>query len=201
MPTPTPIPTTSPAPADQLLLPDRFPIVPASHPLAGEATAMYGGMRLGDVSVAQALVAVDDGTTLTGAVMLMAYAQISDEMFPGGAEPVTVAGIAGTLYTERGTPEISTLVVPEPVPLAVQALDPIAFVEAAGGVPIVDARVEADGGVTFEVGDLPDGYQVIVEPQRPEGGSVSASTRVPDGRTTVSASIACRTVTSSTGTR
>ncbi len=171
------------ATADELLFPDLFPILPDDHPLADQATAMYGGMTGWDNStMTQALVAIDDGTRLSGAVQLMAFSAVTPGMWGSlDAERVTVAGVVGTLYTEGGTPEIKTFVVDgEPV-VAVQALDPVAFVEAAGGVP-VHAKVGAAGNLVFDVRPLPDGYRVVVEPgEWHPSGAVEAVTRVPDG--------------------
>lgn len=66
--------------------------------------------------------------------------------------------------------------------LLIRGRDPIGFVEASGGVPVIDVRVGADGAASFEVGRLPDGYRVIVAPSVPvTGGGVHVWTRVAVG--------------------
>lgn len=55
-----------------------------------------------------------------------------------------------------------------------------AFLEATGRFPIDDVRVDAAGEVTFVVGDLPEGYEVVMASSRLRRGSTDAYTEVPD---------------------
>jgi hypothetical protein len=181
VPTPTTSPATAPPAADRVIYPDRFAIVPDDHPLANQATAMYGGMQTpASGRYAEALVAVDDGSALRGAAALRVYAEVTAEMFPG-AISMEVAGVTGRLWTEPGSPSTTTFITDGVPALAVQAADATAFVEAAGGVPIVDVRFGADGLLGFDVAPLPDGYSVIVPPGGPAAtAAVNALTTVPD---------------------
>ncbi|HWL45792.1 MAG TPA: hypothetical protein VNQ73_22815 [Ilumatobacter sp.] len=171
-------PTTTPALAPPPLAPDRFPIIVDQFPGAAAAIGEWGGQIsvLANPAQASALVARSDGTTLRDAVVLLASApwvlaatepqhaqaaglDVYTVQFPG--RQLTTAALAGT---------------PE---LLVVGLDPLAFIEAAGGFPIDGARIDADGEPTFLVGALPDGYSVITNPARLARGSVSARTSVP----------------------
>lgn len=181
---PAALPTVPSVTADELLFPDLFPILPDDHPLADQATAMYGGMTGWENStMTQALVAIDDGGRLSEAVLLQVHTKVTPGMWGSlDAEAITVAGVTGTLYTERDPIETETFVVHGEPTLVVQALDPVAFVDAAGGVPIVDVEVGAGGSPMFAVGTLPEGYDVVVQPGEAfADGTVDASTRVPDG--------------------
>ena len=44
-----------------------------------------------------------------------------------------------TVYTEFGTPSLKTVVLPGSPALAVTGLDPVTFLESAGGIPILGA--------------------------------------------------------------
>lgn len=167
----------------EVLVPDRFALVPDGHPLAAQSTAMYGGMRPMDaLRVAEALVAIDDGSSLTGAAVLRVYAEVSDDMFPG-ARPVDIAGLSGRLWTEPGSPSTTTFITDGVPALAVQAADAAAFVDATGGVPIVNVRYLDDRVLTFDVATtLPDGYTTIVPPRGLTAArAVNALTTIPDG--------------------
>lgn len=168
-------------PADEQLLPDVFPILPDDHPLADQATGGYGGTpgwELADQM--HAIVAIDDGARLTKGIAIVADPSFDpDELFGQIATPISAAGIDGTLYTGG---DAQTLVIPSDPTLLIRGRDPIGFVEASGGVPVIDVRVGADGAASFEVGRLPDGYRAIVAPSVPvTGGGVHVWTRVAVG--------------------
>ena len=85
------------------------------------------------------------------------------------------------LYVAGGTPTLKTVVLPGTPALAVTGLDPVSFLESSNGFPILGPRVGTDGEVTFAVGKLPDGYEVVVPPSRLALGSFDAVTQAPDG--------------------
>ena len=165
------------------LRPDRFPLLPADDSRAAASTANYGGQVGWDnPTSAEALVARLDGDTMTGAVQLRVLATVDDSMFPTGArEAINVAGTHMQLYVDGGAPTLKTVVLPGTPALAATGLDPVSFLEASGGFPILGPRVGTDGEVTFAVGKLPDGYELVVPPSRLPLGSFDAMTQARDG--------------------
>ena len=162
------------------LEPDVYPVVPETYPNAELASAMWGGQLGWNASPsAEALVARLDGNTLTDGIQLSVHSD-SAEAFAGEAQAAQVAGISVEVYVENGSPALTTVVLPGSPALAVTGQDPIRFLEDAGGFPIAGARIDSTGAVTFAVGTLPAGYEVIVPPSQLPIGSVDASTRVPD---------------------
>jgi|GEM_PF-6774607 len=164
------------------LRPDRFPILPADDPRAATSSANYGG-QLGwdNPASAEALVARVNGDTMTGAIQLQALASFDSSTYSLPTSPINVAGTDMTIFAAGGTPTLKTVVLPGSPALAVTGLDPVSFLESAGGIPILGARVDADGEVTFAVGELPAGYEVVVSPTRLARGSWTAMTSAPDG--------------------
>ncbi len=172
-------PTITPTmPSDAPVFPDAFPIVPEEDARASASTGSYGGVTGWDLAdQMHAVVAMDDGARLTNGTVITADPSFDvTQMAAQTAVPITVAGIEGTLFTGGNT---RTFVVVGTPTLLVRAADPVAFVEAAGGIPAVDVRVGAEGAATFSLGDLPDGYRAVVEPTVPmAGGSLNAWTDV-----------------------
>jgi hypothetical protein len=178
--------TTSIVPAlpGSVLFPDRFPLVRADDPRAAASTANYGGQVGWDnPPSSEALVARLNGDTMTGAVQLQVLTSFDDSIFSRGApESINIAGTDMKLYVQGGTPTLKTVVLPGELTLAATGLDPVSFLESSGGFPILTGpRVAIDGVVTFAVGDLPDGYELVVGPSGFPLGSVSAVTQAPDG--------------------
>lgn len=166
----------------QPLQPDWFGVVTDAWPTAASASAMWGGQIGWDNPAgAEALVARPDGDRLRDSVALSVRADDLSELFPGTPQRTTVAGLDVDVYVEAGTPAITTVVLPGAPSVVASGLDPIAFLEAAGGFPVRGQRIDDDGEVTFAVDALPDGYEVIVPPTRMPLGSVEASTRASDG--------------------
>lgn len=164
------------------LRPDVFPIIPDSFPRADAASAMYGGQIGWGSEGAGALVArrLNDGIA-DGIRLSVVATSDSTAYASGAAEKLTIAGTEVDVYTEGGTPIQKTVVARGALAYVAWGLDPVGFLEAAGGFPISGARVVGDGSVTFEVSALPAGYELVVPPGRYPFGSISASTRVPDG--------------------
>ena len=169
--------------AVETLRPDRFPLVPVDDPRAAEASAEYGGQLSWENSPkSEALVARIDGDTMTGAIAL----SVSRDSFAvpfgtAGAQTVTVAGTEMQLFIEDGTPALTAVVLRGQPTFVAIGLDPIAFLEAAGGFPFTAVQVYSNEEVTFALNPLPVGYEVVVPPTRLPLGSFDASLRVPDG--------------------
>jgi hypothetical protein len=164
------------------LHPDRFALVPADDPRAAVSTANYTGQLAWDnPPSAEALVARLNGDTMTGAIQLQVLASFDSSTLSIPTTTINVAGTDMTIYSAGGTPTLKTVVLPGTPALAVTGLDPVSFLESAGGFPILGPRVGSDGEVTFAVGKLPDGYDVVVPPSRLPRGSWTAMTQAPDG--------------------
>ena len=175
---PVDVPNALPVPP---LRPDVYPIVSDRFDRADEATAMYGSQFGWETEAAEALVARRVDGTIADGIRLSVVAAAGSMFASGPAEDLTVAGIDVKVYVDGGTPVQRNAVVPGTPALAAWGLDPMAFLEAAGGFPITGARVVDDGSVTFDVSALPVGYEVVVPPTRLPAGSINALTRVPDG--------------------
>lgn len=161
--------------------PDRFGVVTDTWPTAASASAGWGSLLGSDATAAEALVARSDADHIRDGITLTVHPTDTDDHYLGTPQQRTVAGLDVEVYVEPGTPAITTVVLPGTPALAVSGLDPIAFVEAAGGFPIHGARVDDNGEATFAVDALPDGYDVIVPPTRRAIGSIDAWTRASDG--------------------
>jgi hypothetical protein len=173
-------PATAPKLPAPALRPDVFAVVPDSYPNAELASAMWGG-QIGSngTTVAEALVARVDGSTLTDGYQL-SVRSVPDDVFPDEPQAAKVAGLDVQVYVENGTPALTTVVLPGTPTLTVTGQAPMQFIEEAGGFPIAGARVDDDGDVTFAVGALPVGYDIVVPPSQLPIGSIEAATRVPD---------------------
>jgi hypothetical protein len=188
VPTPTTVPSLPVTP----LRPDRFPVLPAGDRRASQATAVYGS-QLGwnNPTGAQALEAKMVDNTITEAVALSAvtsfdtttFATRSDQPYPPTPPPetITIAGVAMTVYSEPGSLNVKIVVAPGTPTLVARGRDAVAFLEAAGGFPIIGPRIDAEGNVTFALGPLPTGYETFIAPKRLPLGSISAVTNAPDG--------------------
>jgi hypothetical protein len=178
--------TTAPSQVTALsagaLAPDQFGVVSDSWPTAATASAMWGG-QLGwdNATAAEALVARRDGDLLRDGIALSVSSDGTRDQFRGVPQQATVAGVPVEVYVENGSPAITTVLLPGTPEVTASGLDPIAFLEAAGGFPVYGQRVDDDGEVTFGIGQLPDGYEVIAPPARLPLGSLNAFTRADDG--------------------
>jgi hypothetical protein len=163
--------------------PDRFAVVPPGDSRAATSTGYYGG-QLGwdNPPSAEALVARLNGDVMTGAIQLQVLASFDSRTLSiTGADVINVAGTDMKLYVEGGTPTLKTVVLPGTPALAATGVDPVSFLESSNGFPILGPRVGTDGEITFAVGNLPDGYEVVVPPSRLPRGSYDAVTQAPDG--------------------
>jgi hypothetical protein len=178
----TTMPSQVPALPASALTPDQFGVVSDSWPTAGTASAMWGG-QLGwdNATAAEALVARRDGELLRDGIALSVSSDGSSGQLRGTPQQATVAGVPVEVYVENGSPAITTVVLAGTPTVTASGLDPISFLEAAGGFPVYGQRVDDDGEVTFAIGLLPDGYEVIVPPARLPLGSINAFTRASDG--------------------
>jgi hypothetical protein len=180
-PSTTATPPQVPALPASVLAPDQFGVVSDSWPTAATASAMWGG-QLGwdNATAAEALVARRDGELIRDGIALSVSSDGTRDQFRGVPRQATVAGVPVEVYVENGSPAITTVVLPGTPEVAASGLDPIAFLEAAGGFPVTGQRVDDDGEVTFAIGPLPDGYDVIAPPARLPLGSATAFTRAND---------------------
>ncbi|MFN3258114.1 MAG: hypothetical protein ACE37B_20740 [Ilumatobacter sp.] len=181
-PATTATPSQVPALPASALAPDQFGVVSDSWPTAPTASAMWGG-QLGwdNATAAEALVARRDGDLLRDGIALSVRSDASSDQLRGTPQQATVAGVPVEIYVENGSPAITTVVLPGTPTVTVSGLDPISFLEAAGEFPVYGQRVDDDGEVTFGIGQLPDGYEVIAPPERLPLGSLNAFTRARDG--------------------
>ena len=166
--------------ATPALEPDAYPVIPDAYPNAKLASARWGGQLGWNGSPsAEALVARLEGDTVTDGLQLSVRSNPADA-FAGEAQAMQLVGLEVQVYVENGSPALTTVVLPGSPTLAVTGQDPIGFIEDAGGFPIAGARIDSNGNITFAVGTLPTGYEVIVPPSQLPIGSVDASTWVPD---------------------
>ncbi len=158
-------------------LPDRFPIIDDAWPGADRATGWWGG-QIGweNGAMTEALVARRDGDWLRDGIALTVRA--GGPVASGTPRPTVVAGQLVDVYVENGSPVLTTVVLPGSPVVTVSGRDPIAFLEAVGGVPVVDPRSGPDGALTFDIGVLPDGYETIVAPTPLPLGAIDAATQV-----------------------
>lgn len=172
------LPSVLPALPADAPLPDRFPIVAESWPGADTAIGTWGG-QIGweNDAMTEALVARRDASSLRDGIAITLGGSGPEAM--GAPQQATVAGQLVDLYVENGTPALTTVVLPGSPVLTVSGRDPIAFLEAAGGFPIVNQRVDPDGTIMFDVGILPADYETIVTPTPLPLGAIEASTQVP----------------------
>ena len=160
--------------------PDRFGVVTDGWTVAGPVTGAWG-MWLGwETPAAEALVARPDGDMLRDGITLTVSSTYAPDHYMGTPRRETVAGLDVEVYTEPGTPVLTTVVVPGSPALAVSGVDPIGFLEAAGGFPVEGAST-GDDGVSFAVGGLPDDYELIVPPTQRATSHIDAWTRAVDG--------------------
>ncbi|TDT14784.1 hypothetical protein BDK89_0340 [Ilumatobacter fluminis] len=164
----TPSPTSPSASVD--LLPEVFPALPADDPRNAEAVAAYSGfVSFETTDAGRALVGqIDDEGRLVDPVTITVFADIDaiplESPYDDGGEEVVVDGVTYTRYVLGSNPVRIALVDRGDTDVAVVGEDPAAFISAAGGIPLADIVVRSDGGVSFSLGDLPDGYQTIVPP-------------------------------------
>ena len=138
---PVDVPNALPVPP---LRPDVYPIVSDRFDRADEATAMYGGQFGWETEAAEALVARRVDGTIGDGIRLSVVAAAGSMIASGPAEDLTVAGVDVKVYGDGGTPVQRNAVAPGTPALAAWGLDPVAFLEAAGGFPISGARVVDD---------------------------------------------------------
>lgn len=162
------------------LRPDVYPVVSDGYPNAETASASWGG-QLGSTgtTVAEALVAHVDSSALSDGYQL-SVRSADDGVFAGTRQAARVAGLDVQVWVENGSPALTTVVLAGSPTLEVTGQDPMRFIEDAGGFPITGARIDSNGNVTFAVGTLPLGYEVVVPPSPLPLGSIDASTRVAD---------------------
>ena len=177
---PLSVPTATPLPSS-LAKPDRFAVVTDAWDFASTATASWGGLIGWDNAAGiDAVVARVDGEYLRDPVVLSSRSELTDLALRGSPQVETVAGIDVEVYVEPGSPAITTVVLPTPVPTMLSGANPLAYLEAVGEIPISEARVNASGEITMTVGQLPSGYTTVVPPTELPLGSVEASTRADD---------------------
>ena len=123
------------------------------------------------------MVARDDGAAATEGIELTVAAQLDPAFYEMATEQqsLAVAGQPMLLFVEG---QLQTLVQDGEPALIARGLDPVGFIEAAGGFPVEGAVVGDDGEVSFTVGALPAGYSIISVPARLPRGSINAMTKV-----------------------
>lgn len=164
----TPSPPSPSTPAD--ILPEVFPALPTDDPRNTDAIASYSGfVSFETTDAGRALVGqIDPDGRLVDPVTITVFADVDtstlESPYDEGGEEVVVDGVTYTRYVLGSNPVRIALVDRGDTDVAVVGEDPSAFISAAGGVPLTDIVLRPDGGVSFSLGDLPDGYQTIVPP-------------------------------------
>ncbi len=188
----TPRWTEAPAPADPPLVPsvgeparwpDVFPALDVADPRAAGAVGLYSQLAEDDPARTSALVGrvagddIADGVTLH---VVDGFDAAATALVGDGS--VTIDGDEYLRFIEPAT-SVVTVVVPGDVDLLVTGADPVAFLAAGGTNAVVAAGVDDSGIVTFELAELPDGYQVVVPPTPILRGAVNAALRLPGAGT------------------
>ena len=174
--------STPDAPTSVLIEPSVFPVI-GDRP---------GPRDFGSVGVIDAdnpvrisaLIARGDGNTISGGLSVTATgAAVVDP--PAGTAPSEAVGVQ-TFDVQGREAEVWTEPFEVPVQhvrfageptLEVAGVDSLAFIQAAG--PDAIRVVEADdGSFALEIGELPDGFEVIVDPFVEQRGAVTASVSV-----------------------
>lgn len=178
-PVTTPARTEPPSPSRSAVeRPTLFPALPAGDPRDAEVSAGYGSFGATSPS-ARALVGRVNGDTVSDAVMLEVFADDPSDRFAfSDAEIVTVDGVSYDVYTDPGSPPVTTVVRLGTPSVALTGIDPFRFIDAAGGIPINDPVTDQDE-VSFSIGALPAGYEIIVEPEPAPSGSLFAQINIP----------------------
>ena len=147
-----------------------FPSLPADDPRNADAVAAYSGfVSFETTDAGRALVGrIGTDGRLVDPVTITVFADIDtiplENPYEDGGEEVVVEGVTYTRYVLGSNPVRIGLVHRGDTDVAIVGEDPAAFLAAAGGIPVTDTALRPDGGVSFSLGDLPDGYQTIVPP-------------------------------------
>jgi hypothetical protein len=170
---------------------------PAVFPIVGEQA---GPMDFGSFSQVgrenperlNALVARRDGDTLSDALWITATLTRPVDVGPDGTAPAEAVGEQmfeihdrpAVVWTEPSEIPVQHVRFDgEPV-LEVAGVDALAFMQAAGPDAIRTVQTADETGFALEIGDLPDGYDLVVEPFREQLGTITASISVGSTATT-----------------
>lgn len=153
---------TAPPPADSANpdAPSVYPVVETTDPVAASfLTVPGGGQPFTEIAVGR----VESGTVRDAVVFNVgppAAVSPSDTF----GTPVTVFGQAGTLIEGPNAGEGQLVVWGDDPRFVAIGRDPMAFLDAAER-GVLDVTFPASSAPTVTVGALPDGYEVLVEPQ------------------------------------
>lgn len=181
-------PATQPGTTDGVVpFPDRYPVLPAGHPMESRVTALFDGQldwsnepqswmivgRVVDDVVRQAI-----RLSSTSAPPAEVGAQLTGSP---AAEPVDALGDGWSLY--RNVNDVMNVAVGRlgPATLTIAGADPVGVVDTLGGLGFVDVSVDAQGEPFLGVTALPDGYRLIAGPESFVPGAMSARLTIPDG--------------------
>jgi hypothetical protein len=198
---PAPVPPTEPTPGPAgdrpgPTYPEVFPSVFPDDPLASRTSGSEPGFVSFDSRASgRAVVGKIEEDELVAPMVIKAYADIDEITFTYAGRPEVIDGVTYERHRVSAYP-LSTyaLVLRGDIDLMVEGEDPGAFVMEAGGIPLADAAQRGDGGITFTLEPLPDGYETIVEPTTMPFGAALASLTIdasddvePSGDVTTSA--------------
>lgn len=173
VPASVPSATTSPntpSSASADALPEVFPSLPVDDPRNAEAVAAYSGfVSFESTNAGRAVIGrIDTDGRLVDPMMITVFADIDAiplaNPYEVGGEEVVINGVTYARYVLGSNPVRMALVRRGDTDLAIVGEDPAAFISEAGEIPVTDIAVTADGGVSFSLGTLPDGYETIVSP-------------------------------------
>jgi len=164
---PTTTETNVPAVVAMPQAPEVFPAFPLGDARNVGAEGSYTQIAPDNPARTTAAVARRDGDRLVDGITITGYAELDDDTFLGAETTrVVVNGVELSMFVEPGTPVLSTVVLPGPLPVAVSGVDPVAFLTAAGN-PVAHAKVGTGAGggqVTLTLLALPPGYELITAP-------------------------------------
>ena len=171
--------------------PAVFPIV-GDHAEPGDG-ASFSMIGSNDPERISALVARRDGATLSDGLWITASREVTDDSSPADTAPERCSGKAGVRGPRSRCRRVdrtvrhsgSTRSVAGDPTLEVAGVDALAFMHAAGPDAILVSGTGRDGAVmSLQIGELPEDYDMIVEPVREPLGTIAASIGVENTATT-----------------
>ena len=170
VPAPATLPSTEPVATTveptSAVVPELFPTLADDDPLAaGSSVSEPGYVSFDSPASGRAVVARIERDRVVAPMIISAYADIDESTFTYEGRPQVIDGVTYERHRVSATPTSTyALVLRGKFDLMITGEDPDAFVTAAGGIPVTDTALTDDGGVSFALGPLPDGYETVVEP-------------------------------------
>jgi hypothetical protein len=179
-----------PVEVDAFPLPDVFPALALDDPRNEDAQGFYSQISPHNGGRTSALIARQNGDLLTDGIEISAFSDraVDEALAAGGSNrPQAIHGVRVYNMVEPGDPALTTAIVPGQPAIAYRGLDPIGFLTDAG-LDVATATVSSDddtGTATVDLNlvNVPDGFEVIVEPETLALGAVAATLHLQAGDT------------------